>query len=394
MIRTGLMLLLLIASVWLGVQFHGDPGYVLVVIRNWSIESTLWVALFAMFVLFSLLHLLLLSYRKTAYIPIFWHHWRLKHRAERARDKTTKGLIEFSEGYWKAAKTHLIQALPHTETPLINYLIAARAAQELGDTKLRDNYLREAQHSMPDAKIAVELTQAQLQLAHQQWEQALATLRHLHDLAPKHPYVLKLLANLYEAIEDWDQLITLLPSITRFNALSSKQLKRLTHIAYVGEVKRLIAQEAWEALDTQVEHLPKALKQDAVIIAHYAQALITQNESVRAEMVLRRALQKQLIPELLEMYTQLPPSTVRLSAIETLLKQHPHAAILHYCLGKLYTYQQLFGKAETHLKQSIEIKPSPENYQALGHLLSLLKDSKGALDAYKKGLEQALTAQQ
>ena len=109
----------------------------------------------------------------------------------------------------------MIQALPNTDTPLLNYLTAARAAQKMGDSKLRDHYLREAQHSMPDAKIAVELTQAQLQLANNQWEQALATLRHLHDLAPHHPYVLKLLMNLYKEIRDWPQLIAILPDLRK-----------------------------------------------------------------------------------------------------------------------------------------------------------------------------------
>ena len=120
MIKTCLVLLLLLASTWLGVQLHGDAGYVLIVIRQWSIESTLWVALAALIGLFSVLHLLLLSYRTAAGIPAAWYDWRLKHKTERAQDKTTQGLIEFSEGYWKAAKTHLIQALPNTETPLIN----------------------------------------------------------------------------------------------------------------------------------------------------------------------------------------------------------------------------------------------------------------------------------
>ena len=123
---------------------------------------------------------------------------------------TRKGLIEYSEGYWQKAKNHLIQALPNTDTPLLNYLTAARAAQKMGDSQLRDHYLREAQQSMPEAKIAVELTQAQLQLANHQWEQALATLRHLHDLAPQHPYVLKLLMNLYKEVRDWPQLIAIL----------------------------------------------------------------------------------------------------------------------------------------------------------------------------------------
>ncbi|MDX2347175.1 MAG: heme biosynthesis HemY N-terminal domain-containing protein [Legionella sp.] len=388
MIKIFFILLLLFASVWLGVQLHGDAGYVLVVINHWTLESTLWVALFAIFVLFSVLHLFLLSYRKAADLPAAWQNWRFKHRAERAQNKTTQGLIEFSEGYWKAAKTHLIQALPHTETPLINYLIAARAAQELGNTKLRDDYLREAQQSMPNAKIAVELTQAQLQLAHKQWEQALATLRHLHDLAPKHPYVLKLLAHLYESIEDWPNLIALLPDITRHHALSEEHLSKLTYRAYLGEINHQIAQEAWSALDDRITQLPKALKYNPALITAYARALIQQDENIPAEICLRRALQKNAEAPLLEAYSELPTTTVRLPTIEALLKHHAHSAALHLCLGKIYTTQQLFGKAQTHLEQSLKLKPSAEAYYALGQLFEALKDIPAAFEAYKQGLEQ------
>ncbi|MCH9689482.1 MAG: protoporphyrinogen oxidase, partial [Gammaproteobacteria bacterium] len=361
--------------------------------HHWTIESTLWVALFSIFTCFVLFHLLLQTYQLTAYLPKSWQHWRIKRRAEHARDKTTQGLIEFSEGYWKAAKTHLIQALPHTDTPLINYLTAARAAQELGDTKLRDNYLREAQQSMPNAKIAVELTQAQLQLAHQQWEQALATLRHLHDLAPKHPYVLKLLAHLYEAIEDWSQLIDLLPEIKRNHALSETNLNTLAYRAYLGAIQHHITQHAWDALDTLINQLPKPLKYDPALITTYSHALINQQEHIRAEACLRRTLQKNVDPLLLEAYSCLPETTIRMPAIESLLKHHAHSAALHQCLGKLYAKRQLWGKAQTHLEQSLKLKPSPETYHALGQLFETLRDTPAAFEAYKLGLEETFTVQ-
>ncbi|MDF1647027.1 MAG: heme biosynthesis HemY N-terminal domain-containing protein [Legionellaceae bacterium] len=392
MMRIVFILLLLFASIGLGVQLHGDPGYILIAFRHWTIESTLWVALFGLFILFVIFHLFLLFYRTAAYLPSSLQHWRLKHRAERAQNKTTQGLIEFSEGYWKAAKNHLIQALPHTETPLINYLIAARAAQELGNTKQRDNYLREAQKSMPSAKIAVELTQAQLQLAHKQWEQALATLRHLHDLAPKHPYVLKLLAHLYEAIEDWPNLITLLPHLTRNHVLPEQKLTALTYRTYLGEVHHLIEQQAWAKLNTCIDKLPKALKYNPELITAYARALMTQKENIQAEICLRRTLQKNLDPSLLQAYSELPACTVRIHAIESLLKHHAHSATLHRCLGELYTTLQLWGKAQTHLEKSLQLKASPETYHALGQLLETLKDTPAAFEAYKSGLRAMLKA--
>ncbi len=384
------ILLLLFISIWFGIQLHGDPGYILVIFRHWTLETTVWVAVAAVLITFFLLHLVLLSYKKIIHLPTSWHHWRVKYRSGRSRNKTTQGLIEFSEGHWKSAKTHLMQALPDADTPLINYLIAARAAQELGNSKLRDDYLREAQQSMPDAKIAVALTQAQLQIAHQQWEQALATLCHLHDLSPHHPYVLKLLARLYEAIADWHQLIKLLPDLVRHQALSESDLNTLQHRAYLEAMRGYIQHAHWHALDKLVTTLPKPLKHDPSIITTYSRALIQQHKDIEAEAYLRRALQKNYHDTFIICYSELRPTSAKLHVLEALLKHHAHSPALHRCLGKFYIAQQLWGKARSHLDQSLALADAPETYAVLGELLEALHDISGAFSAYQLGLNKAL----
>ncbi len=239
MIRLILIFLVLLISVYLGIQLSRDPGYLLITVHHWSIETTLWVAIFALIIAFFLLHGLLLLLRKLHRSPSTLRNWRARRRSQKAQAKTQQGLIEFSEGYWSQAQNHLIKALPDTESPLLNYLTAARAAQEMGNNQLRDNYLREAQQSMPDAKIAVGLTQAQLQLANQQWEQALATLRHLQDLAPHHPYVLKLLMRLYQEVKDWQQLIALLPELKKYQVVSGMAFTRLQQQTYLQAISDL-----------------------------------------------------------------------------------------------------------------------------------------------------------
>ena len=250
--------------------------------------------------------------------------------------------------------------------------------------------LREAQQSMPDAKIAVELTQAQLQIAHFQWEQALATLRHLHDLAPKHPYVLKLLARLYEAIADWPQLIAILPDITRNKALSETDFNTLQHRAYLEGMRGYVQQTQWEALHKLVETLPKHLKHDPALIAIYSRALMQQNKDTEAEACLRRAFQKNYHDNLITCYSKLKPACARLHVLESLLKHHAHSPALHRCLGKFYIAQQLWGKARTHLEQSLALDEAPETYAVLGELLEELQDIPGAFEAYQQGLNKAL----
>ena len=384
--RVVMVFALLLASVWIGVQLHLDPGYVFVSVHHWTIESTLAVAILAIALSFFILHGLLLLLYWIAHIPRKWAHWRAQRRMQHAQANTRQGLIEFSEGHWLRAKNYLINALPNTDTPLLNYLTAARAAQEMGDSKLRDDYLREAQQSMPEAKIAVELTQAQLQLANRQWEQALATLRHLQDLSPHHPYVLKLLMHLYEEVKDWPQLISLLPALKRHHVISEDAFLRLQRHAYLNALQDLVKQQQADAIIALVAALPKALTNDSEIMAEYSQFLLDTHEEAQAETLLRRCLQKQFDEQLIVLYGNIKQEKHTLDFAESLLKKHSRSAGLHLCLGRICQSQQLWGKAKSYLNTSIECSPTPAAYLELGLLLEQMDDMPAACEAYRKGL--------
>ena len=390
MIRLLFFFIVLLISVYLGIQLSHDPGYLLISINHWSIETTLWVAFFALVILFLLFHGIFLFLGKISRSPATFRNWQTKRRIQNAQAKTQQGLIEFSEGYWLQAKNHLIKALPDTDSPLLNYLTAARAAQEMGDSQLRDHYLREAQQSMPDAKIAVELTQAQLQLANQQWEQALATLRHLQDLAPRHPYVLKLLMRLYIEVKDWSQLIELLPELKKHQVVSGAAFERLQRQTYLQAIADLAKYSQREGLTKLIEHLPKNLAHDPELMAEYCRFLLIHNEDQKAESILRHCLRRQYSENLTTLYGQVKGDDKQLAFAESLLKKQSHSAELYLCLGRLSLRNHLWGKAKTYFEKSISLAATPGAYEELGKLLERLSDQTGACIAYRQGLALAI----
>jgi HemY protein len=258
----------------------------------------------------------------------------------------------------------------------------------MGDNHQRDNYLREAQQSMPDAKIAVELTQAQLQLANNQWEQALATLRHLQDLAPRHPYVLKLLMHLYKEVRDWPQLITLLPELKKNQVISANDFTKLQHQTYLQAIADLHSQP--EALTKILANLPKELIHDPQLIAEYSRSLQAHNKQEQAESVLRHCLRKHFDEGLITIYGQVKANTQQLSFAESFLKKYPDSAGLYLCLGRLSLQNHLWGKAKSYFEKSIQLKASPAAYEELGKLLERLSDQSGASNAYRQGLALAI----
>lgn len=386
MIRLFFIFIVLLISVWLGIQLSHDPGYLLIAINHWTVETTLWVAIILVLISFFLLHYLLMFVAVVSRMPRSYRAWRMRRRTQHAQAQTRRGLIEFSEGYWSEARHNLIKALPNAETPLLNYLTAARAAQEMGDNQLRDDYLREAQQSMPDAKIAVELTQAQLQLANKQWEQALATLRHLQDLAPKHPYVLKLLTYLYQEVRDWPQLIALLPELKKYHVVTGADYDKLRHQTYLHALSDLAKAEQSDALAQLVKSLPKPLNYDAELMAEYCRYLANHHQETQAEAILRRSLREQYSPLLIDLYGQLRVNESQLAFAESLLKKYPDSPKLYLGLGRLSTHNHLWGKARTYFEKSIELEPTPQAYEEIGKLLQELNDSAGACQAYRQGL--------
>ena len=386
MMRAFFIFILLLASILLGVYLQRDPGYVLIAIHHWSIESTLSVAMVVLCLAFIMFHTVLLMLHWLTHLPTAWKNWHMKRRIQHAQAKTRQGLIEFSEGHWLQAKNHLIKALPDTDTPLLNYLTAARAAQEMGDNTLRDDYLRQAQQSMPEAKIAVELTQAQLQLANRQWEQALATLRHLQDMVPHHPYVLKLLMNLYQEVKDWPQLIALLPELKRKHVVSDNNYLRLQQNAYLQAMLDLIRQDQYEVLVHFIHALPKQLSHDVALMSAYCRYLLSKQREAETEIILRRCLRKGFDEQLIGIYGEFNYNDAQLHFAESFLKDHPHSASLCLCLGRLSKAKHLWGKAKVYLEQSIEYGATPAAFWELGQLLEQLSDQAGACTVYQEGL--------
>lgn len=380
---------LLLISVYLGIYLQQNSSYILITLGHWTIETTLPIMFLVLLIISILIYFIFIVFNKIINIPSAFRKWRNYNQTHKSQLKTKQGLIEFNEGHWELAKKHLIDALPNADTPLLNYLTAARAAQEMGDNRLRDNYLREAQQSMPEAKVAVELTQAQLQLANNQWEQALATLKHLEDLSPKHPYVLKLLMQLYEEIRDWQQLIILLPKLKKYRITTDASLLKIQKKAYSELLSKLIKKENNEAIEKLMSNLPKELKLDSNITYIYTKYLILKKEDKKAETILYKFLQKHIDEKLLKLYGQINSDYIQLKFLESLLKNNNSTA-LNICIGKISLAKKLWGKAQSHFEESIKIHPTPEAYQELGKLFEQQNEISLAFDAYKKGLETSI----
>jgi HemY protein len=284
------------------------------------------------------------------------------------------------------AERHLTHYAEQSETPLINYLAAARAAQLQGEHGRRDDYLHLAHQSMPSADVAVGLTQAELQLAHQQYEQALATLMHVRSLSPKHNYVLKLLKKLYENLGEWQKLEEILPDLRRRKVIGDKELQALER-----QVLRERLKQESVSVDSLVRYwqtIPKELRQDQSMLTDYCRMMLPLGAGPRIEPLVASALNRYWNSELVELYGQieLNDPSHQLAVAEGWLKQHPEDAQLLLTLARLALKNKLWGKARSYLEANIAIAPSPESYQQLGLLLEGMGEPDKATECFRAGL--------
>ena len=122
MTRTAFIFLLLLGSVWLGVQLHDDPGYVLIALNHWTIEATVWTMLVTLVFLFFIFQISLLSLSWVIHLPHRWHQWFLQRRLHRIKRKK-----------FLAQKRALKQSLDISNTPEA-YFALGQLLDEIKDT--------------------------------------------------------------------------------------------------------------------------------------------------------------------------------------------------------------------------------------------------------------------
>ncbi|WP_373095664.1 heme biosynthesis HemY N-terminal domain-containing protein, partial [Zhongshania sp.] len=181
------VLLALALAAGLAAAIQQDSGYILIAYGQTTVEMTIWVGVAVLTVFLILVLLIFMSLRRGAKVSDSIGSFWTDRKAVRGRSHTTLGMIAFIEGNWAKSRKLLTDSAKDTETPLINYLLAARASHALGDVSGSRHYLGLAEQTSNKASIAVALTQAEMQVENGRLEEALATLTRARRNAERHP---------------------------------------------------------------------------------------------------------------------------------------------------------------------------------------------------------------
>lgn len=380
--------LFLLFAVWLGLQIQASSGYAFISYRNWSIETTLWVAILAIFIVCLLFHYFFNALNFTFLINKRLRNWFARKRRQKFYNQTFIGLKELAEGYWLKAEKKLLRAAKKERANIssINYLAGALAAQRQKAFGRRDSYLSRAVKIDQNNLAAVNLTKAQLQISEKQWLDALITLHALKKVKIKQPLFLELLAKVYSQLQRFEELADILPKIQKKRIFPYVEFYKLSIETYRGLLQEFLRRRQYNNFISLWKRLSRKFRADPKLLAIYIDYLLMQQQTDRAEIILKKALFNKLDSALLDKYCSLNSSNPikQLKTAEKWLIAHPNDEHLLLGLGTLCKKQKLWGQTQHYLQESLAIKENIAAYVELADMAESQKDLAKAMSYYHK----------
>ena len=383
----------IVVATLLGIAVAKHSGYVLIAYDSFRYESSLWATLALLVVVVLVLWLVKVLIGLVLTSTGVVNPWSRRNRSRRTRLSIEQGQLDLAEGRWASAQRNLHRAAEAERQPLLYYLGAARAANELGRTEDSDNLLERALERQPQAELAIALTHAQLQVDRGDTDAALETLQAMHERHPHNAQVLRQLQRLYQQRGDWSALIRLMPELRKDKVLSGKELAELERRAWGQNLSLAVQREddgqaARQSLERAWQQLTNAQRQEPQLVLAYAEQLRQLGAESEAEEILRTALKREYESHLARLYGLVRGSdpAKQLQTAEGWLKTHPQDPSLLLTLGRLSLQNRLWGKARDYLENSLRLQRNPETCAELARLLAGLGENERSNALFQEGL--------
>lgn len=332
-----------------------DPGYVLIRLRGWRVETTVVAALVLLLLVWGLL--------TAVWRLLRWPFGAVSQRHRRvSRQRLGDGLVALMEGRHGDAERDLHRAsrLDSLRGPAL--LAAAEAASRRGEHGRALEALAEAGQTAPRA---ARVLRARVLRRDGKPAEALALLAPEADSGSLTPGGWRELALAALATGDRRRALAALEPLQKSGALG-----RHGYAALEAQVLTAAIDAAPDgaALNTLWSQLPKSQRRVPAAVAAYARRAAGYGLLLPAMDELESALRREWSPLLVETWGSLDSDDVdaRLRRAEGWLDAHPNDAGLLLALGRLCVRLKLWGKAQQYLERSLALDPGAGAWEALG----------------------------
>ncbi|AIX75217.1 MAG: protoheme IX biogenesis protein HemY [Mixta calida] len=388
MLKVFILFLLLIAGIVLGPMIAGHQGYVLIQTDNWNIETS--VTGLAIILIVALLVILAVEWllRRLFRTGARTRGWFLGRKRNRARRQTHEALVKLAEGDYRQVEKLLSRNADHAEQPVVNYLLAAEAAQQRGDETRANQHLERASELAHNDPIPVEITRVRLQLARNEDHAARHGIDRLLDVAPRHPEVLRLAEQAYVRTGAWSALLDILPAMEKAQVADDEHIKALRQQCWLGLMNQAMADQGSEGLKRWWQSLSRKTRHETALQVAMADHLIACDDHETAQQIvldgLKRNYDERLILLMPRLKTGNPEQLEK--ALRQQIKQHGATPLLHSTLGQLLMKHGEWQQAGDAFREALKQRPDGFDYAWLADTLDRQHRPEEAAQMRREGL--------
>ncbi|MCS2151127.1 protoheme IX biogenesis protein HemY [Scandinavium goeteborgense] len=388
MLKVLFLFALLIAGIVFGPIVAGHQGYVLIQTDNYNIETSVTglviILILTMVVLFAIEWLLRRIFRTGAHT----RGWFVGRKRRRARKQTEQALLKLAEGDYQQVEKLMSKNADHAEQPVVNYLLAAEAAQQRGDEMRANQHLERAAESAGNDLIPVEITRVRIQLARNEDHAARHGIDRLLEIAPRHPEVLRLAEQAYIRTGAWTSLLDIIPSMAKANVGDEAHRDALEQQAWIGLMDQARADQGSDGLREWWKNQSRKTRQRVPLQVAMADHLIECDDHDMAQQIIIDGLKRQYDDRLLLPVPRL--KTTNPEQLEKVLRQQIKSVgdrpMLWSTLGQSLMKHGEWQEATIAFRAALKQRPDAFDYAWLADALDRMHQPEEAASMRRDGL--------
>lgn len=396
MLRVFVLFLIVFAGIIVGPILAGHQGYVLIQTDNYNIETSVTGLVIMLIVLILVLFFIEWFLRRVLRTGARTRGWFAGRKSSKARKQTHEAMLKLAEGDHRQMEKLLARNADHAEQPVVNYLLAAEAAQQRGDDIRTNQYLERAAEIADTDQMPVDITRVRIQLARGEVHAARHGVDRLLGQSPRHPEVLRLAEQAYLRTGAYASLLEILPSMAKADIHTDDEIRILQEQAYIGMMNQLMAEEGSEGLKRWWKDQSRKTRHEVALQVAMATHLIECNDQDLAQEVILDGLKRQYDDRLVALMPKLRsgnPEQLE-KTLRQLIKQNGTTPLLSSTLGQLLMKHGEWQQASEAFREALQQRPDAYDYAWLADALDKLHKPAEAAEMRREGLMLTLNNSQ
>jgi len=385
------LLILFATAIGLAVTAHFNTGNVVFFYPPYRVDLSLNFFVLLALLCFVLLNVILAAIRSTREMPGRVAAYRKEKREREGNRAVREALKALFEGRFGHAEKAAKRAAESPDNVGLAALIGARAAHRMRQSARRDAWLASIKDDNA-LKTARLMTTIELLVDEHKPHLALEAVEELNVSGTRHIHALRLALKANQRAKNWPEVLRLVRSLDKHNALHPALSRRLRELAY----EDLLCDRSHDAESIQRvwATIPPADRIQPFVAVRAADAFNARGLHDDARILVEKALAAEWDDRLVRAYRASaatdgsPALLAQIERCENWQHERPADPELALTLGAFCLRQKLWGKAQRHLEQALsdatEASLVREAHLKLAQLHEALGNTEDAASHYRQ----------